>query len=365
MKICIVVGTRPEIIKMSPIIKHCIKNNLDFFVLHTGQHYNYNLDGLFFEELQLPQPKYNLNVGSRSHCSQISKILADMESILEKEKPDVLLVEGDTNTVLASALAASKMKIILGHVESGLRSYDFNMHEEHNRIATDHLSDWLFAPTQLQADILLKEGIFPDQIVVTGNTIVDALNQNIERANQRTILQDHGLQKQKYFLLTAHRAETTDDPDKLQTLIKGIEDVSAKFGIPVIYPVHPRTKARMDEFNIKINESIKLIDPVSFLDFLKLEANAAVVITDSGGAQEESCILKVPCVTLRKSTERPETVEVGGNIIAGIEPKAIMDAVEKMMSSPRDWKNPFGDGTAAEQIMAKVMTKKIVARRIE
>jgi UDP-N-acetylglucosamine 2-epimerase (non-hydrolysing) len=352
MKICIILGTRPEIIKMSPVIRACEKNKLDYFILHTGQHYFYNMDKSFFEELELPQSKYNLKVGSGNHGEQTAKILRRTEKVLLKENPNVVLVEGDTNTVLASALAASKLNIKVGHIEAGLRSYDRTMPEETNRLLTDHISDLLFCPTELSKANALKEGIDKRNLFVTGNTIVDAVMQNKEIAMKKSnILEKLNLKKQKFFLVTAHRTENVDIKEKLNNIISALDNINKKYGMPVIYPIHPRTRKMIDKFNIDIPESINLIPPVNFLDFLQLEANAKLILTDSGGVQEESCILGVPCVTLRENTERPETLDVKSNMLAGTEPKKTMQCVEAMLNAKKGWQNPFGDGKASERIV--------------
>ena len=352
MKLAIILGTRPEIIKMSPIIRECEEKRENYFILHTGQHYSYNLDKLFFNQLNLPKPKYTLDIGSGTHAEQTGKMMIKIEKVLQKEEPEIVLVEGDTNTVLAGALAAYKLYIKVGHVEAGLRSYDRRMPEEINRKLTDHCSDFLFAPTEKARQILLSEGIDEKKIFVTGNTIVDAVYQNIEIANRKVdILDKLNLNKNEYFLVTAHREENVDAKNRLKGILKGLELVYKKFNLPIIYPIHPRTEKRIKEFSLKVPEGVKLINPVGFLEFLQLEANAKLVLTDSGGVQEESCILKIPCVTLRDNTERPETLEVGSNILAGTNPEKIVKCAEFMIQKERNWKNPFGDGRASKRIL--------------
>jgi len=352
MRIAIILGTRPEIIKMSPIIRECQKKGINFFILHTNQHYSENLDKIFFEELDLPQPKYNLKVGSGTHAEETGKMLIGIEKVLIKEKPDIVLVEGDTNTVLAGALVAVKLHIKAGHVEAGLRSYFREMPEEINRILADHCSDFLFAPTKKAKDILLSEGIPKKKIFVTGNTIVDAVYQNLELARKKSKILDRlKLRKENYFLVTAHRQENVDKKERLKEILEGIALIYKKFNLPIIYPIHPRTQKMIKKFNLKIPQGVKLIEPIGYLDFLQLEANAKLVLTDSGGVQEESCILKVPCVTLRDNTERPETLEVGSNILAGATPKKILRCTSKMLNKKRNWKNPFGNGKAGEKII--------------
>lgn len=351
MKICIILGTRPEIIKMSPVIRACEKQRLDYFILHTGQHYSYTMDRVFFEQLELPEAKYNLDVGSGKHGEQTGKILSGVEPVLQKERPDVVLVEGDTNTVLAGALAATKLHIDVGHVEAGLRSYDRRMPEEINRVLTDHCSDYLFAPTETARRILLGEGIPDTKIFVTGNTIVDAVFQNLEIAKDRNnALNDLHLEPKNYFLVTAHRQENVDVKERFKGIISGLELVSDEFGLPVIYPIHPRARKMMNHFGLKAN-GIEFIEPVDYLSFLQLESKAKLVLTDSGGVQEETCILGVPCVTLRDNTERPETLEVGSNMLVGTEPEKIFEGVKLMLERENNWENPFGDGKAGKRIV--------------
>ena len=351
MNIFIILGTRPEIIKMSPLIRECEKRNLDYFVLHTGQHYSFEMDKAFFDDLELPKPAYNLEIGSGSHAEQTGKIMVGIEKVILDEKPDVVLVQGDTNTVLAGSLAASKVNIKVGHVEAGLRSYDRSMPEEINRVVADHVSNILFAPTELSKQNLLKEGIEESKIFVTGNTIVDAVFQNLEISNNKgNVLNDLKLKSKEYFLLTFHRAENVDNREQMSKLLKGISMIQKEYSMPVVFPEHPRTEKRIQEFGFSL-EDITSIRPVSFLEFLQLEANARLVFTDSGGVQEETCILGTPCITLRDNTERPETLEVGSNILAGVESDRIMQSAVKMTNGKKSWNNPFGDGKAAEKII--------------
>lgn len=353
--IAIILGTRPEIIKMSPIIRECEKQHIDYFILHTGQHYSYNMDRVFFDQINLPEAEYNLDVGSGMHGEQTARMLSGIEKILLKEKPDEVLVEGDTNTVLAGALSACKLHIKVGHVEAGLRSYDRQMPEEINRVLTDHCSDYLFAPTEKSMQILLKEDIPREKIYLTGNTVVDAVYQNI-KLSRSDVLKDLGLQQKRYILMTAHRQENVDCPEKFKGILDGVNLVSKEFDLPVIYPIHPRSMNMLKQYCLNMNRSINFIEPLDYLGFLQLEANARVVLTDSGGVQEETCILNVPCVTLRDNTERPETIEAGSNILAGTEPEMIIKCARSMLSRNIDWRNPFGDGKASERIL-KVMVR--------
>ena len=340
---------------MSPIIRECQRQKLDFLILHTGQHYSYDMDRVFFEDLNLPNPQYNLDVGSGSHGEQTGKMLIGIERVLLEEKPDIVLVQGDTNTVAAGTLAASKLGVKVGHIEAGLRSFDRNMPEETNRVLSDHLSDYLFAPTEESINNLLKEGIGKNKIHLTYNTITDAVYQSIDIARQKsTILKKLGLKTNEYFLVTAHRQENVDTEDRLNGIFQGLNSLANSFSCKIVFPIHPRTLKRVNEFGIKIPKKIHIIEPVGFLDFLQLEANARLIITDSGGLQEESCILRVPCVTLRDNTERPETVAVGSNILASTDAEMIKECAEIMLQRERNWDNPFGDGYSAKRIIETI-----------
>ena len=355
MKYCIILGTRPEIIKFSSIIRYLNNNNKDFIIIHTNQHYSAKLDSIFFSELKLPKAKYNLNIGSGSHGEQTGKMLYQIEKVLIEEKPDIVFVQGDTNTVFSGALAASKLNIKIGHIEAGLRSYDRSMPEEINRIMTDHISNYLFVPTLKSRKTLLNEGINEEKIICTGNTIVDAVFQNLKLASERFVILDKfGIKKDSYILLTAHRAENTDDIIKLKGIFKGAHLVALETRYPVICPIHPRTRKMLDLYNIEIPDNIFVIEPLGFLDFLYLQKNAAVVLTDSGGIQEECCILNVRCVTLRENTERPETIEVGGNILAGTNAEKILSCTKEILKIENNWKNPFGDGKSYMHILNSI-----------
>jgi len=315
------------------------------------------MDRVFFEQLELPETKHNLDVGSGSHAEQTGKMMMGIENVLEKELPDVVLVEGDTNTVLAGAIAGVKLGLKVGHVEAGLRSYDRRMPEEINRVLTDHCSDYLFAPTEKSRSILLGEGIPESRVFVTGNTIVDAVYQNLEIANRkRRILDELELEPRQYFVATVHRQENVDNPDRFSKILEGLREAAESFGCSVIYPIHPRSEKRIEEFKLNTN-GIKTVQPLDFLSFLQLESNAKLVLTDSGGVQEEACILGVPCVTLRDNTERPETLEVNANILAGTNSSAIAEKVDLMLRRSRKWRNPFGDGKSAERIVQLLRQK--------
>jgi UDP-N-acetylglucosamine 2-epimerase (non-hydrolysing) len=355
MKIGIILGTRPEIIKMSPVIRYCEKNKIDYFILHTGQHYSYNMDKIFFEELELPKVKYNLNSGSNDFRKQIGLLASGIKEILLKEKPDFVLVLGDTNTVLAGALATKGLNIGLVHLEAGLRSHELQMIEETNRIITDHISDVLFPPTQVSMNYLIEEKISSDKIFISGNTIVDAVIQNLAISEKKSdVLKDLNLNKDQYFLITLHRPENVDKKFRLEKLVHSLDLISKKYNYQLVLPLHPRTMKMLNEFNLKIPNKVRVIEPQGYLAFLQLEKNARLILTDSGGIQEEASILKVPCVTLRDTTERPETVTIGCNTVAGVENNDILLHVEKMLKKERNWETPYGNGKSSEFIIEKL-----------
>jgi UDP-N-acetylglucosamine 2-epimerase (non-hydrolysing) len=344
VKIAVVVGTRPEIIKMAPIVRACIERRVPYLLLHTGQHYSFEMDGVFFEELDLPAPHRNLEIGSGSQAYQIGSIILGMEPILVEERPDVLLVEGDTSSVLAAGLAANKLGIRVGHVEAGLRSYDRTMPEEINRLLTDQLADYLFAPTEASRRILLGEGVQPERIFVTGNTVVDELLLQRPRAERPEVFERFGVARGAFALATVHRAENVENETRLRGILEGLARAARALGVPVLAALHPRTQKKLAALGLEAGDGVRLLPPLGYLDFLGLHAGAALVLTDSGGLQEEACTLRVPCVTLRDNTERPESVAVGANVLAGADPAIIERRAREMQARPRDWPNPYGDG---------------------
>lgn len=372
-------GTRPETIKLSSIIKECVSRNIDHFIIHTGQHFSYEMDKIFFDQLSLESPKYNINTskilseglvekqsqkeifenpdGCVRHGKQMGVMLGRIEELLFKEKPDYVLVQGDTNTTLAGALAAVKLHLDIGHVEAGLRSFDAAMPEEINRILVDRISNFLFCPTEIQKNLLLAEGIDRHKIFITGNTIVDVLfsAMPIIEKTSRTILREMGIERKNYFLLTIHREENVDDLGNLRSIISAINDISQELGVPVVFPVHPRTELKIKQEVDTSNLSMKLVRPFGFYEFISLEKEAKLIFTDSGGVQEEACVLKTPCVTLRSTTERPETLEVNANILSGLKKTEVMNRVKYMLNRRRDWSNPIGQGDAAQKIVSALM----------
>lgn len=363
MKIGIIVGTRPEVIKMAPIIRECQRREVPFFIIHSNQHYSPDMDAIFFEELKLPPPHYNLHVGSGPHSNQTGNILIKMEPILIDEKPDVVLVQGDTNTVLAGALAASKLEIKVGHIEAGLRSYDRSMPEETNRVLTDHMSTYLFSVSRNQTNILLAEGIADHKIYEVGNTITDALFQHIPLADQKSkILRTLNIEPQSYVLVTSHRASNVDIKANLMELVDLISSVADRYDKKVVWPIHPRTRKKLTEFNINITSKIILTQPLGYLDFIQLQKNAKLILTDSGGIQEEACMLHIPCITLRENTERPETIEVGANVLVGRDKEKAFNAIDNWLKKNTFvWDNPFGDGHVAEKIFGHILGNEVRA----
>jgi len=357
--IALVLGTRPEIIKLAPVIRVCRDAGVPFTIVHTGQHYSETLDTVFFDQLELPDPDYNLAVGSGSHGEQTGEMLIGIERVLDEVSPNAVLVQGDTNSVLAGAIAVSKRDATLGHVEAGLRSFDPRMPEEINRVVADHVADRLFAPTEGSGRRLREEGIDESRITVTGNTIVDAVRRNRTLASEKSdVLMELDLDGREFFLMTAHRAENVDTEARFRAIVDGVERAAAEHGVEVVYPIHPRAEKRLAELGIDLPDRIRTVEPLEYLDFLRLQSAAELILTDSGGVQEEACILEVPCVTMRDSTERPETIEVGANALAPPDAAGIVSAVAEMRPRTGGWENPFGDGYAAERIVDELVAER-------
>lgn len=358
MKIAIVIGTRPEIIKMAPVIDEIIKRDLDFTLIHTGQHYDHEMSDQFFMDLELPTPDYNIGVGSGSHGEQTADMMKGIEEVFIKEKPDIVMVQGDTNAVLAGAIVASKLHIPVGHVEAGLRSFDKTMPEEINRMVADVCSQLYYVPTEESAVNLIKEGINPKKVIITGNTVVDACLRNLKIAGSKSDILSQFEGHDKILTLTMHRAENVDNLERLIQITDALIELDE---LTIVFPVHPRTLKNLEKFGLhsKLLEKdhIKLIKPVGYLDFLLLLSNSDMIMTDSGGLQEEAITLDVPCMTLRYNTERPETVTAGGNILVGSDKEKIVDTARLIMNDPitrekmKKAVNPYGDGRASERII--------------
>lgn len=400
MKILIVVGARPNFMKAAPLVSAIRRHNqhlapaeaLRCVLLHTGQHYDEAMSGSFFSDLSLPQPDIQLGVGSGSHAVQTAEIMRKFEGVLLEQQPDIVVVVGDVNSTVACALVASKISMdakgtrpLIAHVEAGLRSMDRGMPEEINRVLTDHLSDLLFITEESGSENLRCEGIAPEKVHFVGNTMIDSLLSSEDRADESPILDQFGLRTgsndsakgvRRYALLTLHRPSNVDNRETFQSILEGIEKLSK--ACPVLFSAHPRTRKRITEFGLEHffrlgdgagdaasamhTPGIHLLNPLGYLDFLCLMKNAALVVTDSGGIQEETTCLRVPCVTVRENTERPVTVTHGTNVIAGTNAENIRKAVEEQLSGRKSSTIPDKwDGRAAERIIAIMVSE--LARR--
>jgi UDP-N-acetylglucosamine 2-epimerase (non-hydrolysing) len=356
VKIINVVGARPNLMKIAPIM-HAYKasDKIDPLLVHTGQHYDENMSDLFFRQLGIPEPDLNLEVGSSSHAIQTADIMRAFETIVLDHQPDAVLVVGDVNSTIACGIVAVKLGIKLIHVEAGLRSGDRTMPEEINRLITDSISDILFCTEQSGIDNLRREGVPDEKVHLVGNVMIDTLLQHQEKANASTVLDDLGLQAGNFAVLTLHRPSNVDNRELLDGLIGVLEEIQND--LPVIFPIHPRTRSRLQDFGftqrLESMNNLHLLEPVGYLDFLKLTASAKLVLTDSGGIQEETTILKVPCLTLRENTERPVTLEVGSNQLVGTDPRKILAAYHALRDAGTDGFSipPLWDGHAAERIV--------------
>jgi UDP-N-acetylglucosamine 2-epimerase len=353
MKITTIVGARPQFIKCAPV-SHALRKVATEMLVHTGQHYDDNMSEVFFRDLAIPHPEYNLGVGSGSHGSQTGDMLKLLEEVLLRERPDCALVYGDTNSTLAGALAAAKLHIPVVHVEAGLRSFNRQMPEEINRVMTDHLSTWLFCPTETAVKNLAQEGITRG-VHLVGDVMYDAILQFTEIAHQRsTILTDLHLKPKEYLLVTIHRPHNTDVEENLRNILAALYESEER----VIFPVHPRTRRRLTEFTPDEPQSVRgnlqFVNPVGYLDMLMLEQQARLILTDSGGIQKEAYFFGVPCVTLRPETEWIETVETGWNVIVGSSRVQIMNMINSHQWPQGPPPPVFGDGKAAQRIVTKL-----------
>ena len=354
--VVVVAGTRPEIIKMAPVIRALRKAVIPLKFVHCGQHYDYNMAQQFIEDLELPPPDFSFKIDASSPGVQTAQIMIQMDALIEKTEPSVVLVEGDTNSVLASAVAANKRNVPIGHVEAGLRSFDLRMPEEHNRRLTDHISEYLFAPTVIAQANLEREHVW-GRIYVTGNTVIDAVIQHLPLAEKKSNILKK-ISFTEFALATAHRAENVDDLSVLKNIIEAFADAP----LPIIYPMHPRTQKRMRQnglfSKIKKLDNILILPPLGYLEFLILMQKSKFIVTDSGGIQEEATApgIRKPVLVIRLSTERPEAVETGFAKVVGTEKCDILDAIEAKMDSEEKLpkKSPFGDGNAAEKIVETI-----------
>jgi UDP-N-acetylglucosamine 2-epimerase (non-hydrolysing) len=355
-QIAVVIGTRPGFVMFSPIIRELARRQLPHLILHTGQHYSYNMDRRFVEDLGLPEPDYKLEsvASAELHGAQTAEMLRGCEQAFIAARPRLVLVGGDANTNLAAGLAARKLHIQVGHVEAGERSHDWRMPEEHNRVILDHISDYLFATSEKAAGNLAAERT-RGRVIVTGSPIVDATRQNVKLAMRRTRLGRFGVSAGRYFVMTVHREENVDSEPALRKIIRAIRSLTDSVDHPVVFAAHPRTLRRLDEFGMRgeleATSGLLTVEAQGYLSFLGLLAHAALVLTDSGGVQQEACVLGVPCVTLRETTEWTETVAIGANRLAGTDPGSVVAATLEMLASDRRWESPFGDGRGAERIV--------------
>jgi UDP-N-acetylglucosamine 2-epimerase (non-hydrolysing) len=358
--VMVVVGTRPEIVKMAPVIKALKAKHTPFIFVHCGQHYDYNMSQQFIEELGLPEPDYGYKVRASSQGLQTARIMVHMEKLLKKVKSKIVLIEGDTNGVLATALAAVKLDTPVGHVEAGLRSFDLRMPEEHNRRLTDHISTLLFAPTKNAKGNLEKENVW-GEIYITGNTVIDAVIQHLPIAqNQSNVMEN--LRFKEFALVTAHRAENVDNPHVLKNFIEAFMEAP----IPIVYPVHPRTRKRLRQSrmwkSLCSSENVQLLSPVGYFDFLMLMKNCKLILTDSGGIQEEATAppIRKPVLAIRLSTERPEAVEAGFVEVVGTEKHSILESINCLLNKKKELptQSPYGDGKTGKKI-AEIVEEKM------
>ena len=358
MHILHIVGARPNFMKAAPVMRALgTWDGVRQTLVHTGQHYDANMSDVFFHDLEIPEPDINLGVGSGSHAQQTAQILSQLEPVLLEYRPDLVLVYGDVNSTVAAALVCAKLLIPVGHVEAGLRSFDRTMPEEINRLVTDQLADLLFTPSADGDENLLREGVAADKIRFVGNVMIDSLVRLRSRAEKSIVLAELKLAPRSYGLVTLHRPSNVDNPETLAAIMAALYEVSRE--LPIIFPLHPRTRQRLEAANNHDPGSrVQILDPLSYVDFLALQRLAKLVITDSGGIQEETTYLGVPCLTVRENTERPVTISIGTNVLVGQDVKRLRTEVGRIMAGDqkRGRVPPLWDGHAAERIAHAVMT---------
>ena len=347
-----VIGARPQFVKaavLSRLIRQEYSDRFREILVHTGQHYDNNMSEVFFREMEIPEPDYNLNIGSGTHGKMTGRMLESIENLLLEYKPDYLLVYGDTNSTLAGALAASKLHIPVVHVEAGLRSFNMKMPEEQNRILADHVSSFLFCPTEQAVQNLKKEGI-SNGVHNVGDIMLDAslfYNKKVEKS--ASALPDNIQKLSRFFLITLHRAENTDDKERLTSIVEALNSLN---GFTGVLPLHPRTKKMLHQQGLSFKDHIKVIEPVGYLDMIRLEASCDFIVTDSGGVQKEAYFFKKPCITMRDQTEWVETIDTGCNILVGADKNRIMEAVQEFPKVPKEYGSLYGDGKAGEDILS-------------
>lgn len=357
-KIISVVGARPNYMKVAPIHRAFQKysEKITHLICHTGQHYDVNMSKVFFEELELPEPHFYLGVGSGSHAEQTAKIMIEFEKVLLNEKPDLVIVVGDVNSTIACSLVAVKLGIKVAHVEAGLRSFDRSMPEEINRLLTDQIADYLFVTEKSGIENLKKEGISDERIFFVGNTMIDSLVYYLPKIEKSQILNQLHLEEKEYIVITLHRPSNVDNPDNLIRIFQQFKRIAEK--VKIVFPIHPRTKKTIQSTNFDYNHpNFLLVEPIGYIGFIKLVKNSLAVITDSGGIQEETTYLKIPCLTLRDNTERPITAELGTNKLIGTNYDRIADEFFKTINEPKlnTIVPPLWDGRAADRITAKLV----------
>jgi UDP-N-acetylglucosamine 2-epimerase len=349
MKILSVVGARPNFVKMAPLARIFKKRGFEHVLVHTGQHYDYNMSSVFFADLDLPSPDRHLGVGSGTHAVQTGRMMAKLEEVLLEESPNLTLVVGDVNSTLAAAIASVKLGIPVAHVEAGYRSFDMRMPEEINRVLVDRISQVLFAPTENAVLNLMNEGMRRESIHFVGNIMIEALLSTMENIRKSEILEHLNIKEKQYCVATIHRPQNVEDRQNLKTILEAFSESP----LPVIFPAHPRTREAISKHSLNsvCEEQVRILKPLGYLDFIKLLSSAACVITDSGGVQEEALVLKVPCLTLRETTERVETVEAGANRLCGLDRKKIRKYLAEALEEPWQFEVPlFWDDHISERI---------------
>ena len=363
MKILNIVGARPNFMKIAPIQREMEKNAaLEPLIIHTGQHYDEKMSKLFFEDLELPRPARYLKVGSATHARQTAKIMVEFEKVVDEEKPDLVLVVGDVNSTAACSMVAAKMGVKIAHVEAGLRSFDRTMPEEINRMVTDTLSDYLFVTEQSGLDNLRKEGVADEKVFFTGNVMIDSLVYFLDKAKNSNIINQLSLNGNEYALVTLHRPSNVDVKENFEKLLNAFSEIEND--LKIVFPIHPRSRKMLTNFGldnrISAMKNLVLLDPIGYLDFMKLMHGAKLVLTDSGGIQEETTYLGIPCITLRENTERPVTIDVGTNVLVGSDTELVISEAKKIISgqSKKGQVPDLWDGKAAERIVS------IIARNV-
>jgi UDP-N-acetylglucosamine 2-epimerase (non-hydrolysing) len=372
MKIVSVVGARPNFMKIAPVSEELRAKNISHVLIHTGQHYDYTMSKLFFEDLALPKPDIDLGIGSSTHAKQTGDIMMRLEPVLRRENPSLVLVVGDVNSTMAAAITAAKLGIPVAHVEAGLRSFDRTMPEEINRIVTDSIANYHFTTEDSANENLRREG-FSESIFFVGNTMIDTLLKHVDRAKRSSILQRLGMNGHEYGIVTLHRPSNVDRKENIQTILEALNVIAQD--LPLIFPIHPRTRERIRDFSLNhlvnnlpsppfgkgekwgFGKSVFIIEPLGYLDFLKLMKDAKIVFTDSGGIQEETTVLGIPCITLRENTERPVTVTSGTNVIVGADKEKIINEARKRLNSHSTSFSipPLWDGKAAKRIVDVIL----------